>query len=728
MRAVERGDGTPTLRPSYRVRAGARGSVLPAAAFPPDASQRMKPPPYLDVIPTGVVAHREGIVVYANDAFCDIVGRPRDTVVGAHYRDFVSPDEAQRLEESAARRRRGEALPDSWRAVEIVRPDGSTRVAELRITRHEEEVVAVVRDVTGEAARRERRIALSHLGVSLQSCRSEAELIRRVHEGVTALELSDVWMSPHGEGLRVDEADRFADGAFERRTGTPVEGFVGVWTPFLRKAWADGEAYSDDALDETGRFLGPAYADVGRDIAAQHALYRALAVRIDLGDVPQRVLVLRGDWLHPDDLAFARLLRAHLSAVLDNARYLDGTRRRMRDLEALNALARKALVEAQRTSRAVLDAAVDIAAKALAVRADVLLLGDDGDTLQAVTGVFDLRVDVADVASLRASMRHDGWSVIHDLEGDARTQTLARAHGLRGSAVVAALFSQRGPRGVIAAVDPAGRRFSDEDVTFLRAIAGVTEVALENAELHEEARARLKELRETQARLVERERLAALGEVAAVVAHEVRNPLGVIFNAVASLRRRFGGDGEAGQLVEIVREEAGRLNQIVGDLLDFARPSAPVRKPEALVTLVEGALEAAFARVLATTGASSVHSTVDVPDDLPLVVVDGRQVRQALLNVCLNAIEAMPSGGDLVVSARAVPERSAVLVTVRDTGAGIPTALRERVSEPFYTTRASGTGLGLAVVKRVVEAHGGALRIDDAPGGGALILFELPTA
>ena len=126
--------------------------------------------------------------------------------------------------------------------------------------------------------------------------------------------------------------------------------------------------------------------------------------------------------------------------------------------------------------------------------------------------------------------------------------------------VVTALFSQRGPRGVLVAVDRAGRHFSDEDVAFLRAIAGVTEVALENAELHDVARVRLKELHDTQARLVERERLAALGEVAAVVAHEVRNPLGVIFNAVASLRRRIGSDVDAGRLVEIVREEAGRLN------------------------------------------------------------------------------------------------------------------------------------------------------------------------
>ncbi|MFO0602543.1 MAG: ATP-binding protein [Polyangiales bacterium] len=682
----------------------------------------------LDGIPVGVLAHRGGSITYVNGALCAIVGRPREELIGAHFGLVLDPADARRLTDSAARRGRGEPVPESWRSVKVRRPDGGERVVEVDVSLVGGDFLCAVRDVTEAAARRERLYALARLGVSLQACREERELADTVHRGVKAIELSDAWLAPDGdERLRITRIDLAGGGPFEALLGRPLVGFSAAWTPWLRRIWVEGEAYTDDALDEVGRFIGAPLAGAAQTIAASLGLTRGLGVRVDAGGAPHALLVLRGDWLHPDDLALARLLRGHLSAALDTARYLDGARRRIDDLVAVNDLARRALAEAQRSPQGVLEAAAACARDRLHADATVFLVADG-----RVRGAAGLRADVdrpvADVPLALAALASPEPVVVDDVRADPRISPEQRARGIAGAAVLAGFSAQRGPRGVLAVHDPAGRRFSVEEVAMARAIAAVAGVALENAELHDESRARLAELRETQARLVERERLAALGEAAAVVAHEVRNPLAVIFNAVSSLRRRAGPAPDVAPLLEMVMEEAGRLNQIVSDLLDFARPAEPQRRAEPLGPVAEGAVEAALARAQAAQHGGRVAVSVEVAPDAPPAWADARMVRQALLNLCLNALEAMPEGGKLAVTVRAVPERGRVAVDVRDAGPGVPAEARGRIFLPFYTTRSMGTGLGLAVVKRVADAHGGEASVRDAPGGGAVFTLELPAA
>jgi signal transduction histidine kinase len=263
------------------------------------------------------------------------------------------------------------------------------------------------------------------------------------------------------------------------------------------------------------------------------------------------------------------------------------------------------------------------------------------------------------------------------------------------------------------------RRFTEAEQERAVAVANRLAVAIENARLYEDLRRSYEQLAQAQRQLIEQERLAALGELSAVVAHEVRNPLGVLFNSLGSLRRLVKPEGDARVLLDIMGEEAERLDHIVGDLLDFARPVTPVLQPEPLERVVDEAVAAAVA-----AGVGQVVVQREVVAGLPPVPMDARLVRQAVLNVAANAVQAMPHGGRLAVRIRRDAE--GVLLELEDSGPGIPEEIRARIFEPFFTTKASGTGLGLAVVKRIVDGHGGAISVSSGPGGGTVVQLRFP--
>jgi signal transduction histidine kinase len=250
-------------------------------------------------------------------------------------------------------------------------------------------------------------------------------------------------------------------------------------------------------------------------------------------------------------------------------------------------------------------------------------------------------------------------------------------------------------------------------------LAGPFAAAVETQRLFDDLRRSYAELERAQRKLVQRERLAAIGELSAVIAHEVRNPLAVVFNSLGSLQRILRPQGDVRLLLDVIQEEADRLNRTVGDLLDFARPSEPSPRPEPLERLVEEALGAAVAQPPEGLAVRREHDPA-----LPAVPVDGRQLRQALVNLLVNAVQAMPRGGTL--SVRTARDGAHVRLEVCDTGPGVPEGMRQRVFEPFYSTKATGTGLGLAVVRRIAESHGGSAEVLDAPGGGARFVLRLP--
>ncbi|WP_426757171.1 ATP-binding protein [Myxococcus sp. Y35] len=281
--------------------------------------------------------------------------------------------------------------------------------------------------------------------------------------------------------------------------------------------------------------------------------------------------------------------------------------------------------------------------------------------------------------------------------------------------------------GVVVVDDTRGpRTFGPELIELAEATCGQLALSIANARLYESLWASYAELAATRAEMVKRERLAALGELSAIVAHEVRNPLGVIFNAVASLRRLLAPGGDAAMLLDILGEESDRLNRIVGDLLDYTRPRDPVLQQEDLGRVLQDSLEAA--RMQGGGADRSILIESDVEPGLPPVPMDRRLIRQALVNVAVNAIQSMPQGGRVQVRARreAHAGREQLRIDVVDQGPGIPAELLHRVFEPFFTTKAQGTGLGLAVVRRILEEHRGEIAVDSIPGRGTTFTFRLP--
>lgn len=223
---------------------------------------------------------------------------------------------------------------------------------------------------------------------------------------------------------------------------------------------------------------------------------------------------------------------------------------------------------------------------------------------------------------------------------------------------------------------------------------------------------------------VESERIDSIMNLAAGVAHEIGNPLNAIGIHLQLLRRRLADLGSAGtkvdESIDIVESEVRRLDGIVRNFLGAVRPAVPDLADTQLLEVVAGAL-ALLKDQMAELG---VRAVVEVADELPLVLADHGQVKQALFNVIKNALEAMDRGGQITVRARSDDEW--VVLEVVDTGVGISADKLTRVFDAYYTTKADGNGLGLLIVLRILRAHGGRVDVASAPGKGTTVTLRFP--
>lgn len=230
------------------------------------------------------------------------------------------------------------------------------------------------------------------------------------------------------------------------------------------------------------------------------------------------------------------------------------------------------------------------------------------------------------------------------------------------------------------------------------------------------------ELRENVEKMKKTERLSAAGQLAASLAHEIRNPLASISGAAGILKRGNASADNKQECLGILEKESQRLNKLLTNFLDFARPRLPRYQRVDPCALVQSVT------VLARHAAMRQQVAIidDLPQQLPLIDCDAEQMKQVLLNMVLNAIQATQGGGRVVV--RAFVENTDLCVEVRDEGCGMSAAELDRMFEPFFTTKESGTGLGLAVAANIVEQHGGLLRAANNADRGMTFRLELPLA
>lgn len=435
-----------------------------------------------------------------------------------------------------------------------------------------------------------------------------------------------------------------------------------------------------------------------------------------------------------DEVDRAVAVGNQLATAIANARLYEEERRRVEDLGLLLELGRAVTASLDLEEILVLSAR-SVARMLDASHAFVWLLDPERHELRgAATSAEEHR---APFLAARLSLNETSLAVRAILErtairaADAHrskdvNQALRDRFGMKSLVAVPLLVREEAVGAVMIGDDSRVRSWTEAELERATLVARQVAVAVANARLFEDLKRSYDELRRTQEELVKRERLAALGELSAVMAHEVRNPLGVIFNSLTSLRRVVSPEGEGQMLLDIVGEEADRLNRIVSDLLDFARPVEVSLQPGSLQAVIASAVDAARP----TANASGVTVEVLVHGSLPEVSLDARMVRQALLNLLLNAVQAMPRGGTIEVRAtRCETEtKPCIQLDVTDTGSGVAPGCTARLFQPFFTTKASGTGLGLAVVKRIVDAHRGEISFRSDPGQGTTFTVRLPAA
>jgi two-component system sensor histidine kinase AtoS len=213
-----------------------------------------------------------------------------------------------------------------------------------------------------------------------------------------------------------------------------------------------------------------------------------------------------------------------------------------------------------------------------------------------------------------------------------------------------------------------------------------------------------------------RERLTALGEMSAGIAHELRNPMAVISGYLNLLAKKTAPENQT--IIRDITSEISGMNRIIGDLLTFARPASLNR----VKTNIKEMIESCLANALQATGATSRITTVLKLDTIE-TVVDEVLMRQAFTNLIQNAVEAMPEGGTITIEGKKNKE---LKITVQDTGAGIPVENLKKVFLPFYTTKDKGTGLGLALVHKIILSHGGRIEVESEVGKGSTFTVILP--
>ena len=345
------------------------------------------------------------------------------------------------------------------------------------------------------------------------------------------------------------------------------------------------------------------------------------------------------------------------------------------------------------------------------------LLRDSQAMSSEVVGNLPLGLVTTDPAGTILSINDTALTLLHAGKGGSPRASLCELPGIDWEGVVAELGEQgkildremslAAPGGKTAVISLSAAAMRNDDGVLLGNLFILRDIT---------------EMKQMQAEAQRNDRLAALGTLAAGVAHEIRNPLSTIKGVATYIAKRVQPGGREHEAANTMITEVDRLDRVVSELLEFARPGSVATSEAGLPEVVNRALRLADADVRAKN--ITVH--IEGAPGFPPVFINPERFTQALLNLILNAVQAMAPGGELTIAMRLHPESNTFSVAVRDTGPGIPENARASLFTPYFTTKPSGTGLGLAIVHQIVEGHGGTIRVDSVPGSGAEFTISLP--
>jgi signal transduction histidine kinase len=260
--------------------------------------------------------------------------------------------------------------------------------------------------------------------------------------------------------------------------------------------------------------------------------------------------------------------------------------------------------------------------------------------------------------------------------------------------------------------------YSNEDIELLRTLANQTAIAVENARLYED-------LKRSKSYIRRADRLASLGTLTAGLAHEIRNPLVAIKTLTQLLPERLDDEEFRGQFLKIASGEVDRISTLVNELLNFARPSDPKIESEDINGVLDGMI------LLVSTETKKKQITVfrSYASELPPIQIDPEQIKQVFLNILLNAISATSENGQIIVKTRSFTKpggESYVQIEFTDTGCGIPEEHLEDIFNPFFTTKTTGSGLGLSISNQIVQDHRGYIDVESQLDKGSSFFINLP--
>ncbi len=430
------------------------------------------------------------------------------------------------------------------------------------------------------------------------------------------------------------------------------------------------------------------------------------------------------------DLELLSILASQVAIAIENSRIHEATRSRTSQLAALNDLGR--LVTSTLDLDEVLRLAMQGINDIVKAEAGSLLLLDE--TTNDLLFHMSLQGDVRQTARLKLQIGQGiaGWVVkqgepvlVPDVSADPRYfREASEEFGLECRSVLCVpIVIKDHVIGAIELINKLDGEFTAEDLELLRSMAATIGIALENARLYTELAEFTRELEKSQAQLVRAEKLAATGRIAASLAHEINNPLQAIHNCLHLVTRKPSLEENKRQdYLSMAQEEVDRLIDLVQRTLDFYRPSKESPGPVDV--------EAVLDDVLSLAGKRIQHAKVQVyrHTTSPLPPVNGvsNLLKQVFLNIAINAVEAMPGGGELHIDTAWDARRREASVSFTDSGEGIPPSELAKIFDPFHTTKAKGTGLGLSISHGIIERHGGRIEVKSEVGKGSSFTVRLP--